>query len=65
VVPDPFRGIRARRNSAETEQSDHASRSGPEIKDGKRWHAGEAQMRDNPKGVELDPAVDDRRRCKK
>jgi len=32
VLPDPFRGMRARRNSAETQQSGQASRSGPEIK---------------------------------
>jgi len=27
--------------------------------------AGEAQIRDNPEGSELDPADDDRSRCKK
>jgi len=32
VLPDPFRGTRARRNSTETQQSGHAIRSGPEIK---------------------------------
>ena len=29
VLPDPFRGMGARRNSAETQQSGHAPRSGP------------------------------------
>jgi len=35
VLPDPFRRMRARRNSMETLQSGHASRSGPEVKNGK------------------------------
>jgi len=39
VLPDPFRGIGARQNSAETQQSGHIIRSrlhpGPEIKDGR------------------------------
>jgi len=37
VLPDHFRGMGMRRNSAETQQgqqSGHASRFGPEIKDG-------------------------------
>ena len=29
VLPDPFRGMGARRNSAETQQSGHTPRSGP------------------------------------
>jgi len=32
VLPDPFRGKRAWRNSTETQQSGHAPRSGPEVK---------------------------------
>jgi len=32
VLPDPFRGMGAWRNSTETQQSDHAPRSGPEVK---------------------------------
>jgi len=32
VLSDPFRGIGAWRNSTETQQSDHAPRSGPEVK---------------------------------
>jgi len=32
VLPDPFRGMRAWRNSTETQQSDHTPRSGPEAK---------------------------------
>jgi len=31
VPPDPFRGMRSRRNSAETQQSGHAPSSGPKI----------------------------------
>jgi len=34
VLPDPFRGMGAWRNSKETQQSGHASRSGPEVKNG-------------------------------
>jgi len=33
--PTPFRGMGARRNSLETEQSSHAPTSRPEIKDGR------------------------------
>jgi len=32
VLPDLFRGMGAQRNSAERQQSDYASTSGPEIK---------------------------------
>jgi len=35
VLPDPFRGMEAMRNSEETQQSGYASRSVPEIKDGR------------------------------
>jgi len=35
VLPDPFRGMGAWRNSTETQQSGHASRSGPEVKNGR------------------------------
>jgi len=32
VLPDPLRRVEAWRNSTETQQSGHASRSGPEVK---------------------------------
>jgi len=32
VIPDLFRGMGAWRNSTETQQSGHASRSGPKVK---------------------------------
>jgi len=35
VLTDPFRGMGAWRNSTETEQSGHATRSGPEVNDGR------------------------------
>jgi len=35
VLPDPFRGIGAWRNSTETQQSGHALSSGPEVKNGR------------------------------
>jgi len=35
VLPNPFRGMGAWRNSTETQQSDHAPRSGPEVKNGR------------------------------
>jgi len=35
VLPDPFRGMEARRNSTETQQSDHAPRSGSEVENGR------------------------------
>jgi len=35
VLPDPFRGMGAWRNSTETQQSGHAPRSGPEVKNGR------------------------------
>jgi len=50
----------------ETQQSGHAPRSGPEVKNGKSSAedgAPEAQIRDNPEG-ELDPAEGVRKRCK-
>jgi len=34
VLPDPFRGMGAWRNSTETQQSGHAPKSGPEVKNG-------------------------------
>jgi len=34
VLPDPFRGMWAWRNSTETHQSGHTPRSGSEVKDG-------------------------------
>jgi len=44
-----------------TPQTNHAPRSGTEIKDGRssaRWRAGEDQMRDNSEGSGLNSAVD-------
>jgi len=45
-------------------QFEHITRTGPEIKDKRRESqkccAKEAQIRDSPKGGELDPAVEDR-----
>jgi len=35
VLPDPFRGMGAWRNSTETQQSGQAPRSGPEVKNGR------------------------------
>jgi len=35
VLPDPIRGIEAWRNFTETQQSDHAPRSGPGVKNGR------------------------------
>jgi len=35
VLPNPFRGMGAQRNSAETQQLDHAPKSGPDIKIGR------------------------------
>jgi len=35
VLPDPFRGMGAWRNSTKTQQSGYASRSGPEVKNGR------------------------------
>jgi len=35
VLPDPFRGMGAQRNSTETQQSGHAQRSGSEVKNGR------------------------------
>jgi len=38
VLPDHFRGMMAQRNSTETQQSDHASRSGPDLsRDTPQW----------------------------
>jgi len=35
VIPDPFRGMRAWRNSTKIQQSSHAPRFGPEMKSGR------------------------------
>jgi len=35
VLPDPFREMRAWRNSTETQQSGHGPRSGPKVKNGR------------------------------
>jgi len=57
------------KNSTETQQAGHPSRSGPKVKNGNSAKdgapAGEAQMRDNLEGDELDPENDVRRRSKK
>jgi len=68
VLPDHFRGMGVRRNSAETQQSGHAPRSGPEIEAGRssaKDDAPDVQIRDNTEGGELDPAADVRRHCKR
>jgi len=58
LLPDPFREMGAWRNSTKTQQSGHAPRSGPVVKNGSSAKDGapEAQMRDKP-GGELDPEV--------
>jgi len=35
-LPDPFRGMGGGKNSTEAQQSGHAPRSGPEVKNGRR-----------------------------
>jgi len=65
VLPDPFRGLGAWRNSTETKQPGHAQRSGPEVKNGSSAKDGaprRAQMWNNP-GGESDPAECVHRRC--
>jgi len=50
----------------ETQHSCHASRSGPEVKNGRssaKDGAGEARMQDSQGGDESDPAEGVRRRC--
>jgi len=51
VLPDPFRGMKACRNSTETQQSGHTPRFRPEIKDGSNVKDGLSEslriMRDN------------------
>jgi len=68
VLPDPFRGMEAWRNSTETQQSGHAPRSGPEVENG-RSGAEEARRRgsdaDSQRGGESDPAEGVCWRCKK
>jgi len=65
MLPDPFRGLRAWRNSAETQQLGHAPSSGPEVKNGRSCAKNGARMRDSPGGVESYPAEGVRRRCTK
>jgi len=36
LLPDPIRGIGVQRNSADTQQSGHTPKFGPEIKDGRK-----------------------------
>jgi len=66
---DPFCGMGTWSSSTETQQSGHAPRSGPEVKNrrssAKRWRAGEARTHDNPGGGESDPAKGVHRRCMK
>jgi len=60
--------MEAWRNSTETQQSGHAPRSGPVVKNGRicaKDGAGEAQMRDNPGGGELNSAEVVHRRLQK
>jgi len=54
VLPDPFQGMVAWRNSTETQQWGYASRSGPEIKNGSS--AEEARTQDSQGGGEPNPA---------
>jgi len=59
VLPDPFRGMGAWRNSTETQQSSQAPRSGPEVKMEEvvpNMARRGARVRDNPGGGESDPA---------
>jgi len=66
VLSDPFRGMRAWRNSTETQQSgtpqglDQRSING---RNGAEYGALEAQMRDSQGGGESYPAEGVRRRC--
>jgi len=63
VLPGHFRGMGGggMEKLPETQQSGHASRSGPEIKDGRSNAKGGALerlgCRTNPEGNELDPTV--------
>jgi len=60
VLPDPFRGMGAWRNSTETQQSGLKAwtRGQKWKKYCQRWRAGEAQMRDNPEGGDRMPSPD-------
>jgi len=64
-LPDTFRGMGAWRNSTETQQSGHASKSGPEVKNGRSSAKDGTPETDNPEGGELDPAEGVRRCCNK
>jgi len=62
VLPDPFRGMGAWRNST----GDPTVEPHPKVwTRGQRWRAGEAQMQDDPGGGESDPVEGVRWRCKK
>jgi len=52
VLLDPLRSMKARRNSAETQQSDHTLTCVPEVKDGRsqRCFDREAQTQHHPEG---------------
>jgi len=65
VLPDPFRGMGAWRNSTETQQSGHAPRSGPEVKSGRSGAEDGASDADSQGGGESDPAEGIRRHCMK
>jgi len=69
VLPNPFRGMGAQRNSTETQQSGpHPkvwTRGQKWKKWCRRWRAGEARMRDSHGGGESDPAEGVHRRCMK
>jgi len=59
VLPDLFRGLVARRISAETQQSGHAPRPGPEVKNGRSSAKDGASKRLRCRTIqrsELDPA---------
>jgi len=67
VLPEPFRGIEARRNSVETQQSATPQGLDQKLKMEEvvpKMARREDQMSDNS-GVELDPTVEDRKRCMK
>jgi len=62
VLPDPFQGMGAWRNSTETQQSGHSPRSGPEVKNGRSliastWWCGPRPLypRGGPKCRDNDP----------
>jgi len=68
AIPDSFRGMGAWMNSTETQQSDHAPRSGPEVKNGRTRAKDGVPKRLKCRAIyveggELDPAEGISRRC--